>query len=76
MLEAVHKGVLGVAASDVRHGADGLWVVEPLSRVVVDPVLWYPGWWFRGVQDPGQVIKTVAIRVGDGRTIHSMRVPM
>ena len=45
MLEAVHKGVVGVAASEVRHGADGLRLLVHMSCVVVDPVVWYPGRW-------------------------------
>ena len=56
MLEAVHKGVVGVAASEVSHGADGLWVVVLPSRVVVDPAVSYPGWWFPGVRDLRQVL--------------------
>ena len=51
MLEAIHKGVVGVAASDVRHGADVLRLVVRPSRLVVDPVVGYRGWWFPGVPD-------------------------
>ena len=57
MLEAAQKGVVGMAASDVRHGADGLQVVVLPSRVVVDPVVWYPGPWFPGVLDMWQVLE-------------------
>ena len=57
MLEVVHEGVVGMAASDVRHGADGLRVVVCLSRVVVDPVVWYPGWWLPGVWDRRYVLE-------------------
>ena len=46
MLKVVHEGVVGLAASDVRHGADGLQVVVRPSRVVVDSVVPYGGWWF------------------------------
>ena len=51
MLEEVHEGVVGLAASDVRIGANRLRVVVCLSRVVVDSVVWYPGWWLPGVWD-------------------------
>ena len=56
MLEAIHKGVVGVVPSDVRHGADGLWVVVHVSCVVGDPVVWYPGRWFPGWCDRWQVL--------------------
>ena len=46
-----------MAASDVRNGANRLRVVVHLSRVVVDPVVWYPGWWFPGVRDWRQVLE-------------------
>ena len=49
MLEVVHEGFVGLAASDVRHGANALRIVVRLSPVVVNPVLWYPGWWFPGL---------------------------
>ena len=57
MVEAVHKSVVGVAASDVCHSADGLRVVVRLSRVVVDPVIWYPGRRLPGLWDWRQVLK-------------------
>ena len=41
----------------MHHGADGLRVVVRLSRVVVDPVVWYPGWWFPGVRDQRRVLE-------------------
>ena len=51
VLEVVHEGFVGLAASNVRHGADGLRVVVCPSHVVVDSVVRYPGWWFPGVWD-------------------------
>ena len=49
MLEVVHEGAVGLAASNVSHGADELRVVVCPSRVVVDSVVRYRGWWFPGV---------------------------
>ena len=57
MLEVVHKGVVGLAASNVRHGADGLWVVVCPPRVVIHSIVRYPGWWFPGVWDWRQVLE-------------------
>ena len=57
MLEGVHNPAIGLAASDVRHGADRLQVVVRLSHVVVDPVVWYLGWWSPGLRDRRQVLK-------------------
>ena len=57
MLEVVHEGVVGLAASNVRRGADGLRVVACPSRAVLDSTVWYPGWWFSGVWDWWQVLK-------------------
>ena len=72
MLEAIHKGVVGVAASEVCHGADGLWVVVRLSRVVETPVVWYPGWWFPGVRDLRQVVE-VCVHVVLQRRVFAFR---
>ena len=57
MLEVVHEGVVGFAASEVCHGADGLRVVVCPSRFVVDSIVRYPGWWFPGVWDRRQVLE-------------------
>ena len=57
MLEVVQKGVVGLAASNVRHGADGLWVVLWPPRVVMDSIVWYPGWWLLGAWDWRQVLE-------------------
>ena len=57
MLEVVHEGVVGLAAWDVRHGGDGLRVVVRLSRVVVDLVVLYPGWWFPGMWNRQYVLE-------------------
>ena len=57
MLEVVHQVVVGLAASNVRHGADGLQVVVCPSRVVVDLIVRYPGSWFPGVLDWRQVLE-------------------
>ena len=72
MLEAIHKGVVGVAASDVRHGADGLWVVVRLSRVVVDPVVGYSGCWFPRLRDRRQVLE-VCVHVVLQRRVFAVR---
>ena len=57
MLGVVHKGVVGLAASNVRHGADGLLVVVCPPCVVLDSIVRYPGWWFPGVLDWRQVLE-------------------
>ena len=57
MLEVVHEGVVGLGASNVRHVADGLWVVVCQSRVVIDSIVRYPGWWFPGLWDWRQVLE-------------------
>ena len=72
MLEAIHKGVVRVAASDVGHGADELRVVVRLSRVVVDPVVGYPGWWFPRVRDRRQVLE-VCVHVVLQRGVFAVR---
>ena len=57
ILEVVHEGVVRLAASNVHHGADGLQVVVCQSRVVVDPIVRYPGWWSPEVWDRRQVLE-------------------
>ena len=42
MLGMAQKGVVGLTASNVRHGADGLWVVVCPPRVVIDAIIWHP----------------------------------
>ena len=68
----MHKGVVGVAAPDVRQGANGLWVVVHLSRLVVDPVVWYQGWWFSGLRDRRQVLE-VCVHVVLQRQVFAVR---
>ena len=57
MLEMFQKGVVSLAASNVRHGADGLWVVLCPPRVVIDSIVWHPGWWCPGAWDWRQVLE-------------------
>ena len=57
MLEMAQEGVVGLIASNVRHGADGLWVVVCPSRDVMDAIVRHPGWWFPGAWDERQVLE-------------------
>ena len=57
MMEMAQKRVVGLTASNVRHGADRLWVVETPPRVVVDAIVWHPGCWFPGAWDWRQVLE-------------------
>ena len=56
VLGKVQNGVVGLAASNVRHGADGLWVVLCPPRVVIDSIIWHPAWWSPGAWDWQQVL--------------------
>ena len=57
VLETAQKGAVGLTASNVPHGADGLWVVVCPPRVVIDAIVWHPGWWFPGAWDGWQVLE-------------------
>ena len=57
MATGLRTGFIGLAASDVRHGADGLRVVVCPSCVILDSVVRYPGWWFPGVWDRRYVLE-------------------
>ena len=57
MLETAQKGAVRLTAPNVRHGADGLWVVVCPPRVVIDAIVWHPGWWFPGAWDGWQVLE-------------------
>ena len=46
MLDMAQKGVVGLTAPNVRHDADGLWVVVIPPCVVLDAIVWRPGCWF------------------------------
>ena len=55
MLEMAQKGLVGLTASNVRPGADGLWVVVCPPLVGIDAT--HPGWWFPGAWDWRQVLE-------------------
>ena len=56
-VEMAQKGVVGLTASNVHNGADGLWVVVCPPRVIMDSIVWHPGWWFPGAWDWRQVLE-------------------